>query len=98
MKKGKKIKEKNRTKKEVARDQYTVVLERVEDKVDFLAEGQSGLRQELHEFKNEMYDFRDEVCGFRDEMCGFRDDVKSSFKSVMEHLYRIENEIKDLKG
>ena len=88
MAKGKKNKEKNRTKGEAMRDQYTVVLERVETKVDLLAEGQSSLRQEMYG--------RFESLEGRFE--SFQTETRNNFKKVFEYLSRIEDELVEVKN
>lgn len=63
---------------------YTdVLLEKMHDDIKLIAEGQGGIQRQLDEFKNEMYEFKK--------------DTKSSFKSILEYLSRIEDEVMEVR-
>lgn len=82
MKKSKLKSKKNKSFKKA--DNYTaVLLEKMHDDIKLVAEGQVVVQRQLDEFKGEMHEFKE--------------DTKSSFKSILEYLSRMEDEIMEIK-
>ena len=86
-------------------DQQTAVLEDINSKFDLILEQFSGLNrkidnnhQEFLEFKGEMVEFRDQTGKNFKELFEFRDQTGKNFDIVKEYLFRIDEEIQNLKG
>jgi|GEM_PF-2501680 len=92
-------------------DYTNVILERMEDSIKLVLEGQVGLqrqfdvaREDDKSFRDEMYFFRDEMCSFRDEMYSFRKEVGTRFDKVeanqtitLEYLSRTDERIENIE-
>ncbi|MDP1884091.1 MAG: hypothetical protein Q8L10_01870 [Candidatus Moranbacteria bacterium] len=86
-------------------DQQTAVLDDINSKFDLILEQFSGLNrkidnnhQEFLEFKGEMVEFRDQTGKNFKELFEFRDQTGKNFDIVKEYLFRIDEEIQNLKG
>lgn len=107
----KKTKLKLRSKIEVKRDQYTVVLEDVRRQFGVMREGFSGVNKrfdrldkkvddnhkEFLEFKGVMIGFKSEMTDFKSEMTDFKNETNSNFKSIFEYLSKIDDKLQLMK-
>jgi hypothetical protein len=69
--------------KTLAQNDFSAVLEDINDKFTVMVEGLEGLRGEFY--------------AFRDDMNGLREETRSNFTSVFEYLSRIDDELSDIK-
>ncbi|HCP09056.1 MAG TPA: hypothetical protein DIT25_04660 [Candidatus Moranbacteria bacterium] len=85
-------------------DRQTVVLGDISSKLSLVLEQFSGVNKKIDnnhkeflEFKGDMIEFRGEMIKFRNEMYDFRDKTDKNLKIALEYLFRIDEEIQDLK-
>ena len=100
----KKTKLKPRTKAEVKRDQYTVVLEDVRRQFGVIKEGFSGVNKRFDRLDKKVDDNHREtndnfktLFKFRNEMMNFKDETKDNFKVNFEYLSKIDDEVQSIK-
>lgn len=100
-----------KNKNQKSKDRQTVVLEDINSKFSLMLENFSGLnkkidnnhkeflefKDEMTEFRGEMIGFRGEMIGFRSEMISFKDSTDKNLKVALEYLFRIDEEIQDMK-
>jgi uncharacterized coiled-coil DUF342 family protein len=82
---------------ERTRDQYTVVLEDINSKIDLLVEGHQGLDQKVERLDEKVDGLDEKIDRLDVKFENFKADTQSSFKSVLEYLSRIEDEMMEVK-
>lgn len=80
-----------------SRDQYAVVLEGVSAKLSLILEQFSGLNKGIDDNHREFLGFRDEANASFKEISGFIDRTDKNLKVALEYLFRIDEEIQDMK-
>ena len=100
----KKTKLKLRSKAEMKRDQYTVVLEDVRRQFGVMKEGFSGVNKRLDDLDKKVDDNHRETNSnfktlfkFRNEMADFKDETNNNFKVSFEYLLKIDDEVQSIK-
>ena len=75
----------------IKHDRQTVVLEDINSKFSLMLENFSGIRKEIRDNHKEFLDFKD-------EMLDFVDRTDKNLKVALEYLFRIDEEIQDMKA
>lgn len=92
-----------KTSKKRTKDQFTVVLERVESKIDLVVEGQQALREDFDQFKTETEsNFRyimDYLVRIEAEIMEMKDEIRDLRKTLekkadLDRLETLEHRIK----
>lgn len=84
--------------KQNSRDHYTIVLEDVNSKLDLILEQFSGTRGEIRVNHQEFLEFKDEANANFKEISGFMERTDKNLKVALEYLFRIDEEIQDMKA
>jgi predicted nucleic acid-binding Zn-ribbon protein len=94
--------------KSTKKDEVLIVLEKMNDNIGIIAEGQQFLKEEMNrrfddsdkninDFKDEMFGFSKGMYSFRDEMYKFRDDTKANFKAILEHQFNTDDRLESIE-
>ena len=67
-----------------------ILLEDIRDQIKLLAEGQIGIRNDVAELKAD-------VSSLKSELAEFKEETRQSFKTVMDYLMRLEDEVVSLR-
>jgi hypothetical protein len=99
-----KIKNMARKTGKIKRDQQVVVLEDINSKFSLILEQFSGVNKKIDnnhkdflEFKGEMIEFRNQTGKNFKEVFGFMERTDKNLKIALEYLFRIDEEIQDMK-
>jgi len=82
----------------IKRDQQVVVLEDINSKFSLILEQFSGVNKKIDNNHKEFLEFKDEMLEFKGEMFEFRDRTDKNLKVALEYLFRIDEEIQDIKS
>ncbi len=96
------------TKKAGTGNQFGVLLERMDDKITLLAEGQTAFREEVKVEFGKVWDKFDSIDGrvgsidsrlysIDGRLDSLEQEMRSNFKTVFEYLSRIDGEIAEIK-
>ncbi len=74
-----------------------ILLEDIRDQIKLLAEGQIGIRNDVAELKADVSSLKSDVSSLKSELAEFKEEIRQNFKTVMDYLMRLEDEVVSLR-